>query len=546
MTIINLTSEQEKIINENDCCVVIAKPGSGKTYVLSQKITKILPNLPEYQGIIAISFTNKASNQLRKYLNSSLNKKRSFFGTIDKFYISEIIIPFGKQIFGRPKIDFSIIELNDIHSQKNKFDWLNSNFNYNDLTQEQIDSLKTLFLHGKIIIESIGILANYIFDTSLSCRKYLCARYTHIFIDEYQDSGYEQHEIFLKIKNLGIYAFAVGDIDQSIFGFAGKSSEYLISLSKNPDFVVHTLTYNHRSHPSIVDYSMELLGIPYPNGVRNEIRIYEKLVEGSEYEIASWLNNAINKFCELFAIEKMNEVAILVKNNRTGRIIDENLQLNHKYSISSELDINMSYWSVVFRRILYLLFDKNDNKIEAIEDFLDIADDDHKVKIILKLIDILYEEIQYPLENFQEIIDLFINIAEVIYPKNRNERSITLLRSVIRSESLMNSFKPAEENEIQLMTLHKSKGMEFDLVFHLDLYEWILPRKRIIYSQKPIFTEYQQDINLHYVGITRARMCCVLCTSSQRHKSDMKITSATPSEFFFLNNLQNLRIISKF
>ena len=100
------TKEQEKIIDESQSCVVIANPGSGKTTVISKKISKIIPEIEEYQGVVAISYTNKASAQLKKYLDPSLNKKKSFFGTIDRFYLSEIIIPFGKQIFGIPKGDF--------------------------------------------------------------------------------------------------------------------------------------------------------------------------------------------------------------------------------------------------------------------------------------------------------------------------------------------------------------------------------------------------------------------------------------------------------
>jgi len=185
------TPEQNAIIEEEKCCVVVAKPGSGKTTVISKKISRILPNIKEHQGVIAISYTNKASDQLKKYLDPSLDKKYSFFGTIDRFYISEIIIPFGKQIFGNPQRDVEIIEAKDLPTKfVNKMNWFSRNFNYHDLQADHIHCLKDIFLDGKILIDSIGLLANYIFDSSISCRMYLKARYTHIFIDEYQDSGF--------------------------------------------------------------------------------------------------------------------------------------------------------------------------------------------------------------------------------------------------------------------------------------------------------------------------------------------------------------------
>jgi len=56
------------------------------------------------------------------------------------------------------------------------------------------------------------------------------------------------------------------------------------------------------------------------------------------------------------------------------------------------------------------------------------------------------------------------------------------------------------------MTLHKSKGLEFDVVLHLDLYDWVSPiREYVKGSYNVVFQNEQQCLNLHYVGVTRAR-----------------------------------------
>lgn len=79
----------------------IWKPGSGKTYTIVEKIARVIPDLPEYKGVIAISFTNKASDELkRRCKQRCADTKQSFFGTIDKFYISQIIIPFSSHVTG--------------------------------------------------------------------------------------------------------------------------------------------------------------------------------------------------------------------------------------------------------------------------------------------------------------------------------------------------------------------------------------------------------------------------------------------------------------
>lgn len=84
------TDEQKNIIDASGHIVVVARPGSGKTFVLSEKIRELLPLMKSYEGVIAISFTNKASKELKdRSLKGGFDKKESFFGTIHKFYISE-------------------------------------------------------------------------------------------------------------------------------------------------------------------------------------------------------------------------------------------------------------------------------------------------------------------------------------------------------------------------------------------------------------------------------------------------------------------------
>ncbi|MCI5166777.1 MAG: ATP-dependent helicase [Candidatus Electrothrix sp. GM3_4] len=114
------------------------------------------------------------------------------------------------------------------------------------------------------------------------------------------------------------------------------------------------------------------------------------------------------------------------------------------------------------------------------------------------------------------------------------------------STSLPDFFKDAKDDEIQIMSLHKAKGLEFDVVFHLDLHEWVLPSKRPGPGtdwNNPVYPTLEQDANLHYVGITRARTACFLCTASQRVNSYGTVRQASPSEFFAIHNLSESRII---
>ena len=61
---------------------------------------------------------------------------------------------------------------------------------------------------------------------------------------------------------------------------------------------------------------------------------------------------------------------------------------------------------------------------------------------------------------------------EIIYPDYElNEYTINACRELITNPIMFENFKPFKNDEIQLLTIHSAKGLEFDVVLHLDLYE---------------------------------------------------------------------------
>ena len=231
------TQEQKKCIDHQGNMVAIAIPGSGKTYVMSEKIRSVLPDLSDHKGVIAISYTNKASEELKKRsLKDGIGHKSSFFGTIDRFCSSEIIFPFLPQLWGNPGNEYEIKKIWDLDGQeRNDFSWIKENQVSLEEIENYLELLQTYFRQGILFLETSGALALYTLINSNACQKYIRARYTHIFVDEYQDSGLEQHELFLKLEKIGLVAVAVGDANQFIFGFSNKDSKYLLGLAKKKD-----------------------------------------------------------------------------------------------------------------------------------------------------------------------------------------------------------------------------------------------------------------------------------------------------------------------
>lgn len=537
------TLQQKKIIEHDGNLVIIAKPGSGKTFVLSQKIQNILPTLKKYKGVIAISFTNKASKELEeRSLPLGVDRKQSFFGTIDKFSISEIIIPFGKHIFGEFDIEeYKTIKLDDIETRT-----LSKDLKFDELQSDQIEEITTFLNQGIIPMDLDSVIALYIIKNSVAAQNYMKARYSHIIIDEYQDSRLAQHQLFKYLVALGMTGIAVGDINQSIYAFAGGNAEYLFSLTTEHSFQTFNLDLNHRSHKSIIYYSNTLISAKSDVSEDPEKRVFGKKIIGNYLEIANWLDEAIPKYINEYSVHNFCDIAILTRGAKNGAsLIDENLKLPHKFVYSTDLDQDLGLWSVVFSRILSYCFDKKDTNIEVVEKFLNLELLKSKTKNVLHLVKNLKCNFATSWDiDYQ--IQLFIQIANLIYPKAESTRSIDLLQKVLSSQELLNQYKPAQDNEVQIMTMHKSKGLEFDIVFHLDLYDFIFPAKRKNDVGQWINVDFTQDLNLHYVSITRAKKACILCFSTKRINRFGEEISAKYSEFFTYNSVNKLSEASKY
>ena len=86
------------------------------------------------------------------------------------------------------------------------------------------------------------------------------------------------------------------------------------------------------------------------------------------------------------------------------------------------------------------------------------------------------------------------------------------------------------------MTLHKSKGLEFNIVFHMDMYKYIIS------DEWGDAEEIKQLLNLHYVGVTRAIDACYIMNGTKRFRAKKNdFYKAEPSSFLGLKGLAERR-----
>ncbi|MGG1660904.1 UvrD-helicase domain-containing protein [Brevibacillus sp. NRS-1366] len=560
----NPTPQQIAILSCNDNCVIDAGPGSGKTTTISHKINQVLSEIPWYQGVIAISYTNKASDQLKGKSKSICGDlKNSFFGTIDSFCIANIILPFGGRFFGNPDRKVKVEKFIEDETLLNKIlHDLDRVLNlYKDITIDDIDHgkmrpiydikeeyltfISNKFKEGLFDLRFVGCVAYLIFLSSKACRRFFKARFTHLFIDEFQDSGKEQYFLFLRVAELGIISWAIGDVNQSIFGFTNKSSKYLANLMVNKSFVLFPMNINHRCHPSIDLYGKVFLGITVDEEP-DEINVFEAVIEGNECDLGTWFNNRIDLIKERFDVKDNSSIVIVARKDIHLELFSQSLTVPFKIHSKNFLDDDQSIWGSLFKRILDLAFDRRKTIYNFVNEYLnrELSSDGSKIRLISQLINHIRKICDEVLTGSQvdpkDIGDLFKKSALLLFPDSPNDFSVEKVEYMFKNPSLLEAFYPVETSQIQLMNLHKVKGLEYEIVIHLDLYNYVLPGFN--YFSGGDTEELDAATHLHYVGITRAMKALLLLVGSKRYQQNRDRFISADKSMFLSGDVENYRL----
>ncbi len=130
-------------------------------------------------------------------------------------------------------------------------------------------------------------------------------------------------------------------------------------------------------------------------------------------------------------------------------------------------------------------------------------------------------------------------IAELCEPDMWTTEDIQAYRDATANLDLLHaSYRQPRRDEISLLTYHKAKGLEFDAVFCLDTYQYVMPPYKY---EKMSYDAFSESLSMHYVGITRARKVCYIPIATNRHNSKDVCHKAIPSKFLSRSGLRDLR-----
>lgn len=523
------SEEQAKVIACDESAVVSARPGSGKTFTMARMIAKESERLLSYQGVVAISYTRKASAELRTRCSGlGVRVGNSFFGTIDSFCLAMIIQQFAFHVVGRTvNIDIADDD-RPLPVARIKERWTSPNEDRWDLVREALAL-------GVLPVSALSEVAYCMVRHVPAVRSFLHARYKAVFIDEYQDCGLAQHMLFMELVSLGIRGVAFGDIDQAIFAYDGRSSAFLNELIADSRFRSFEITENHRCHRSIVDYSLRLLGAQTPSHIHQDKRVVLAKVSGDESNIANAIREHLDEIAERYGVDHRNEFALLSTSNKMLERYAGLLRIPSKIVVSTKLDAGFSRSRLFFRDLLVFLYSGG-----YVGEFLDMyipAEQMSRTRFTAN--DLLQDMKDTSDDSWNGLYDSFCKLEELCLGDADDPKAhIDLGELLSNVDELRGGFRPAREDEVNLLTYHKAKGLEFDAVFCLDCYKFLMPPYKY---ENQDYDAYQQSLNMHYVGLTRARKVCYITLADWRHNAMGKTMEAIPSEFLLNPELMNLR-----
>ncbi|MFW5794988.1 MAG: UvrD-helicase domain-containing protein [Bacillota bacterium] len=261
-----LNEKQQSSVDEYGNVFVSAPPGSGKTRTLIARAEKKLEN--NDKPVALITYTNAAADEMRNRINS---QKKIFVGTIHQFCLEQIIRPFAwlydwenvKVISfdDRKKIKEKI---DDEFDSKIQYDFfskvrkkLNGEIDLSNIDYDlEIASFYFEYLKNNDLIDFNEILyrAYKILDENQFIRTSLASKFTEILVDEFQDINYLQYEILKLLDKYKLCSiFMVGDLRQSIMGFAGAVDLEFDEVEDDFNCRVIQLNKTYRSTDNIID-----------------------------------------------------------------------------------------------------------------------------------------------------------------------------------------------------------------------------------------------------------------------------------------------------
>jgi len=357
--------------NFNGASLIIAGAGSGKTRVLTYRITHLLKNGVKPGSILALTFTNKAAKEMKKRISDSVGPNTAKYLWMGTFHsIFARILRTESSILGYPS-NFTIYDSSDsksllksiikdfkldekvykpgviagrISSAKNNlvsaemYATMPETTEYDQsIKMPLISSIykeysKRCFLAGAMDFDDLLMKTNILFRNHPEVLAKYQRIFNYILVDEYQDTNHSQYMIIKKLAETHKNICVVGDDAQSIYSFRGARIENILNFQKDyPEHKIYKLEQNYRSTQTIVDAANSIIS-------KNKRQIQKNVFSEKEVGTLIKVISAITDNEEGYLVSNeiidtrmrnhymFSDYAILYRTNAQSRIFEESLR----------------------------------------------------------------------------------------------------------------------------------------------------------------------------------------------------------------------------
>lgn len=591
--------------------LLLAGAGSGKTKTLTHRIAYLVAEKGVPTGsILAVTFTNKAAREMRERLAHLLGENannRSFMPWMGTFHsvCVRLLRQEGEHI-GVPR-SFVILDDGDKQSfvkQAMKQLGISEKSYPPRSVSSQISSAKNDGVSAREYAETARLPMQKIvadvfpryeklrkdaaaldFDDLLSeavrlfssvpeLRELWRQRFTHILIDEYQDTNAVQYRLIKLLTGDAQNICVVGDDWQSIYSWRGADFTNILNFERDfPGATVVKLEQNYRSTEAILEAANNVIT---KNQQRSDKKLWTDQRGGlpvqvmhvsSEVHEAESVMTRVKTAADM-RLRSYSDFAVLYRTNAQSRAVEEamirygvpyRLVGGTRFYDRKEIKDILAYLRLIYQPADRAAFMRIVNVptrglgATSIAKFLDWHDaqpvtlveclnsaalcgsvtpkartafvalgealtklteirDTTALPEFIELVIKRFRYLEYLDDGTAQAEDRQENVRELV--SDARERGDIDLGTYLEDVALISDLDnvKAEDDAVTLMTLHAAKGLEFPVVFMVGMEESIFPHSRAIYDP----TELEEERRLCYVGMTRAREELYLSAASSR------------------------------
>ncbi|MCD7752795.1 MAG: ATP-dependent helicase [Lachnospiraceae bacterium] len=557
----HFTQAQERAIDHfKGPALVLAGPGSGKTLVITERVCRLIAahQVPASQ-ILVITFTKAAAVQMEERFSQKMPQEHPWFGTFHSFFY--YILRTYSRTFPRTLIPANVKQsilrsacktvLQDtsqgILDAADQLLGLYINLGLDlqklpvsdEIGPKDVEAIYRIYAdalkqEGYFDFDDLQISCLNLLRSNLEIRRRIVRVFPFILVDECQDMNPVQYEILKLLTGPEKSVLLVGDDDQSVYRFRGADVSLMRQFLRDYSPVTEILLdQNFRSAKCIVEASMKVIA---DNKTRFEktIRPKDGVTQGvviRSFQHRLDMNERISSF--LREQPDLSKCAVICRTNRelgemARRLRRENISYQMREAAKSVFEED---WYLDLEAYLKLGQDINDRKYilrvankpnrfitrEQIVNFpyppaTLVVQVKHlkgmRPALALKYIWIgigygryLKNSLEREEGRYEEILEQYEEIAAEMeqYPDVKDWLDyVESERQLERKESRNKTNQ--SETGVHLMTMHGSKGLEYETVILPDLNEGRMPRGSHLSDE-----EIEEERRLLYVAMTRAK-----------------------------------------